>query len=116
MSMSTHFVPLCPVCNSTRKPAFKARILGKYDVGYHWCECCGLLQTEPPYWLEEAYRDAIVSIDTDIVARNLWCARRVACLLYFQFGSKERYLDVAGGYGLLTRILRDFGFDYYWSD
>jgi hypothetical protein len=27
-----------------------------------------------------------------------------------------RYLDVAGGYGMLTRRMRDLGFDFYWSD
>jgi len=27
-----------------------------------------------------------------------------------------RYLDVAGGYGMLTRLMRDFGFDFYWVD
>ena len=95
---------------------FTARILGKYDVGYHWCQGCGLLQTEPPYWLEEAYRDPIATIDTDIVARNFWCARRIASLLYFQLGSKGKYLDVGGGHGLLTRMLRDLGLDFYWSD
>jgi hypothetical protein len=25
-------------------------------------------------------------------------------------------VDLAGGYGLLTRLLRDAGFEYYWSD
>jgi hypothetical protein len=25
-------------------------------------------------------------------------------------------LDVAGGYGLLTRLMRDVGFDFFWSD
>jgi len=28
----------------------------------------------------------------------------------------NRYLDFAGGYGVLTRLMRDRGFDFYWQD
>ena len=27
-----------------------------------------------------------------------------------------KFLDYGGGYGLFTRLMRDVGFDYYWSD
>ena len=27
-----------------------------------------------------------------------------------------RYLDAAGGYGMLTRLMRDLGFNFYWKD
>ena len=75
-----------------------------------------MLQSERPYWLEEAYSDPIVDIDTDVAARNLWCARRLSGLLYFLIGRDGKFLDVAGGYGLLTRLMRDIGFNYFWSD
>jgi Methyltransferase domain len=32
------------------------------------------------------------------------------------FSGKGKYVDLAGGYGLLTRLMRDMGFDYYWTD
>src|SRR5690242_11572210 len=111
MNPRKQILQTCPVCDSSRELAFTATVLSKYDVGYYWCASCGSLQTEEPYWLSETYDDAIVDIDTDIVARNLWCARRVAAVLYFMFGARDRYVDVAGGYGLLTRMLRDIGFD-----
>jgi hypothetical protein len=38
-------------------------------------------------------------------------------LLLFQGGlCAGRFLDYAGGYGLMTRLMRDYGFDFHWSD
>ena len=97
-------------------PRFTRRVLRKYDVGYHWCRSCGLLQTEEPYWLDEAYGAAIGELDTGLVQRNLWISRVLAGILYFSFDRQGAYVDVAGGYGLLTRLMRDVGFDFRWSD
>ncbi|MFM6404756.1 MAG: methyltransferase domain-containing protein, partial [Microcystis sp.] len=36
--------------------------------------------------------------------------------MYYLFEKNGKYLDIAGGYGLLTRLMRDVGFDFYWSD
>lgn len=104
------------MCASVRSDAFTARVLTKYDIRYYFCAECGLLQTERPFWLEEAYGNAIADIDTDLLARNAWCARRLSGLLYFLADRSGRYLDVAGGYGVLTRMMRDIGFEYYWTD
>ena len=109
-------IPSCPVCNATRTKAFDATILKRYRVEYFYCDGCGLLQTEPAHWLPEAYANAITALDIDLVARNQANARKLACCLYLLFGARGRHLDFAGGYGLLTRMLRDFGFDAYWFD
>lgn len=106
----------CPICSSTREIPFNATILNKYDVSYLYCNNCGLLQTEKPYWLEEAYSNAIADTDTGLVARNLHISKRLACILYFLLKKDGCYLDIAGGYGLLTRLMRDIGFEFYWSD
>lgn len=107
---------VCPVCRSEERPYLKERILSKYDVTYFLCENCGFLHTEKPYWLEEAYSDAIVATDTGIARRNLDASGKAAALFKWMFAGKGAYLDVAGGYGLFTRLMRDMGFDYYWSD
>lgn len=109
-------MPTCPICNSPRSEQFKARLLNKYDVRYFYCETCGLLQTETPYWLDEAYSKAIANSDTGLVSRNLSIAKKLSALLYFLFDHRARYVDYAGGFGLLTRLMRDRGFDYYWYD
>jgi 2-polyprenyl-3-methyl-5-hydroxy-6-metoxy-1,4-benzoquinol methylase len=50
--------------------------------------------------------------------RNVSLAFKVASALYWVFGEqgKGQYRDAAGGYGMLTRMMRDLGFDFYWSD
>lgn len=106
----------CPICSSTMNHVFMAKILGKYDVSYYQCNGCGLLQTEEPYWVDEAYSDAIALADTGIIQRNLSIAAKLSVLLYYAFDPRESFLDVAGGYGILTRLMRDIGFDYYWDD
>lgn len=106
----------CPITGKEMKPVFTGTILQKYDITYYYCEESGLLKTEKPYWLNEAYSSAIADTDTGLVWRNL----RNACLLEIFLESMElsqgKLLDVAGGYGLLTRLLRDKGFDCYTID
>ena len=97
-------------------PLFAARILGKYDVQYFHCGACGYVRTEQPYWLEEAYSAAIAVADTGIMQRNWSLSAKLACTLFFCLQPRASYLDVAGGYGILTRMMRDYGFDYYWED
>jgi hypothetical protein len=108
----------CKICTSEMTREFGARILGKYDIAYFSCAECGFLCTEKPYWLDESYTDAIVASDTGVVSRNVNIARRLAAVIYFMFPNHGcgQWLDFAGGYGMLTRMMRDFGFDFYWSD
>lgn len=109
-------MPKCPICSSETRASFSARLLKKYTVAYRHCPVCGLLRTETPFWLDEAYRRAIDVSDTGIVMRTLALASRLAVLLALNFDPRGAYLDVAGGYGMLTRLMRDCGFDYYWDD
>jgi hypothetical protein len=106
----------CPICHSSTSAAFRGRVLNRHEVTYYFCDGCGLLQTQPPYWLDEAYADAISRADTGIIQRNLCLAGKLPGILYALFGPDGHYLDLAGGYGLLVRLMRDFGFDFYWED
>ena len=100
------------------RPCFQAMVLHKYTEQYEVCEACGYLRAREPHWLEEAYSSAIAAADTGLVARNVSLAVKVASLLYWVMGERGqgRYLDAAGGYGMLTRLMRDLGFDFYWAD
>ena len=91
-------------------------ILNKYTVEYLKCPYCGFVQTETPYWLEEAYKSPINYTDTGIMIRNQRFSRVVTSLLIMIFNKRVKCLDYAGGYGLFTRIMRDIGFDFYWDD
>ncbi len=96
--------------------AFSAEVLQQHQVSFFHCPACGFLQSEEPYWLEAAYSDAIAVADTGLVMRNLDIAKKLATLLYFGFDPRAKYVDVAGGYGMLTRLMRDDGFDFHWDD
>lgn len=108
----------CRICGGEAKLHFRAKVLRMHDGGYRYCATCDYIFAEDPHWLDEAYTDAIVKTDTDIAVRNVLTALRLAAILYFAFDDhgKGIYADVAGGYGLLTRLMRDLGFNYYWSD
>jgi hypothetical protein len=95
---------------------FRAVILKRYPAAYHHCGACGFLSTESPFWLEEAYRSPINASDTGILRRNMELAKTTAVLLFALYGRSGKFLDYAGGYGILTRLMRDFGFDFHWHD
>ena len=47
---------LCRLCKGGQKYSFSKKILNKYHVDYFKCSECGSLQTEYPYWIDEAYQ------------------------------------------------------------
>jgi 2-polyprenyl-3-methyl-5-hydroxy-6-metoxy-1,4-benzoquinol methylase len=106
----------CKICNSDSNRIFNANVLGKYSVAYYQCSHCHFIQTETPYWLNEAYSTAISSLDVGLVYRNLGLAKQIDPILKNFFNYKARFLDFAGGYGLLVRLMRDQGFDFYRQD
>lgn len=106
----------CKICHHVSTKIFNAKLLCKYDVAYYRCTHCGFLQTEQPYWLEEAYTNSISLADTGILKRNLYSSKIASILIYFLFDKNATFVDFAGGYGILTRLMRDIGFDFYWHD
>ena len=106
----------CKICALKTDYIFSARLLKKYDAKYYHCPNCGFLQTEEPYWLSEAYNSAIGAEDTGILKRNSFFSKRVSILLNFFFNKEGKFLDYAGGYGIFVRLMRDIGFNFYWSD
>ena len=61
----------CKVCDAASSFFGQANVLRKYSASYFCCEKCGFIQTEEPYWLEEAYSSAIALQDVGIIHRNL---------------------------------------------
>ncbi len=108
----------CPICSGAMAACFTAKVLNKYHAQYEVCKECGFLRAHKPHWLEEAYSSAIALADTGLVMRNITIANQLAGVLYWVLHErgKGRYLDAAGGYGMLTRLMRDIGFEFYWHD
>ena len=106
----------CIICGAATQPAFTGRVLGKHVAQYVQCPQCQHLRALEPGWLQEAYGEAIARADTGLVARNLQLSRKLACVLHAFFDPRAAYLDTAGGTGLMTRLMRDIGFDFWWED
>lgn len=106
----------CPICCAKMEKHFTAQILRKYTILYYRCIECGLMQTEKPYWLDEAYDAAIADLDVGLVQRNIQLSALVSRVLDDYFDPIGKYLDFAGGYGLFVRMMRDRGFDFYRYD
>ncbi|MFN6304153.1 MAG: class I SAM-dependent methyltransferase [Planctomycetota bacterium] len=106
----------CPISNNPMEYVFSETVLGKHKVRYFYCQDSGMLKTEPPYWLEEAYQDAIADTDTGLVARNIRNSQLLEAVIECLGIKSGTFLDVAGGYGLLARLMRDKGFDCYTTD
>ncbi len=107
---------LCKVCDRQTHEFAKAEILHQYVIQYYRCSDCGFIQTEEPYWLEEAYSDAIISTDIGLVRRNMKIAKRAQAVINAFFHGQASYLDYGGGYGLFVRMMRDLGYDFYRFD
>jgi hypothetical protein len=106
----------CKICGENNEACFTGKILDKYQVEYFQCNKCHFLQTEEPFWLNEAYSQSINVTDTGYMMRNLYLSKKLTLLLYFIFGSKGTFLDYAGGYGVFVRMMRDVGYDFFWDD
>jgi hypothetical protein len=74
------------------------------------------MQTEEPYWLTESYASAINKIDLGPVNRALTGSKIVEGAILGMFDKNAKFIDYGAGYGLLVRIMRDRGFDFYWHD
>src|SRR5512138_3231358 len=106
----------CKACRSEISRLGIARVLHKYDVHFDICPSCGFIQTEAPYWLAEAYAEPFAKGDVGRVSRNLLFSRMTATLIPFLCNAGSRFLDYGGGDGLFVRLMRDRGYDFYWSD
>lgn len=107
----------CRLCGREARHAFSRTILKKYKVSFYVCQQCESLQTEEPFWLEEAYADSRPIGDIGMVERN----QRAQALIYFiskllKLTDNTKILDWGGGNGLLVRMLRDVGLNAFLSD
>lgn len=106
----------CKICSAQAPLHARARLMERYDVSYYRCSGCGFIQTEEPYWLEESYSGAIADSDIGLVSRNLRLALLSRSVIRVCFNASGRFLDYAGGYGLLVRLMRDAGYDFQLYD
>ena len=107
----------CNICNEDSAKIFTKKILKKYDVDYFKCIACGFIQTDSPFWLSEAYSEAITNQDIGLISRNINLSKITNVLLkVLKFEPNATFLDYGGGYGMFVRQMRDYGYDYFRYD
>ena len=106
----------CRVCKGSSIVFDDGKFRG-WIVSYSECGHCGYIQANGLEWLEDAYASPINVIDTGLMVRNLRNIQEVlACITLLGKNDSKRVVDMAGGYGILTRLLRDEGVEAEWSD
>ena len=106
----------CRCCSKNLTEKLFSAHLFKNNVAYFECNNCGYVQTEEPWWLEDAYAHAINNSDTGIMTRNLSNVSLVLATLTLMKNRSSPVVDFAGGHGFLVRLLRDIGINALWSD
>lgn len=106
----------CKICDQETSVIFQKTILQKYLSDYCRCKNCGFIQTSDPIWLEEAYKSAITSLDIGLIDRNLYLNEQIPRIIEVAFPDHKTMLDYGGGYGMLVRMLRDKGYNFYRQD
>jgi hypothetical protein len=107
---------LCNICSHNSESFATALLLGKYEIRYFQCPNCSFVQTEPPYWLDEAYSNVINESDIGLVGRNLKLAQLTQSVITSFFDGTGKFVDFGGGYGLFVRLMRDKGLRFYRYD
>jgi uncharacterized C2H2 Zn-finger protein len=107
---------ICGICQTESAHFGQALVLDKYQVEYFRCPKCGFIQTEQPYWLAEAYTEALVAADVGIMQRNLQTSAVTSALISLIFPEGKQFLDYGGGHGTFVRLMRDRGFNFFWQD
>lgn len=106
----------CCICASGVEKFGAATILGTHEIEYFRCDRCGFVQTENPYWLDEAYSSPIATLDLGLVGRNVRLADITRRILKRVLKTPGQCVDYGGGYGVFVRLMRDRGSDFFHFD
>lgn len=107
----------CRLCGGAPRPWGRKTVRGRHAVSYGLCTMCGSLQTEPPYWLDEAREHGTAGLNTAAAQRCFDLVQETATLLdLLGFPKTASCVDVAAGTGLYARMMRDRGFNFLAQD
>jgi hypothetical protein len=106
----------CNICGVEADLFDHALVLKRYSVRYYRCAACGFIQTETPYWLDEAYSSAIARQDVGIMQRNLLNRQLTSAVLNLLYPDVANAVDYGAGHGIFVRLMRDNGFNFMWHE
>jgi hypothetical protein len=115
--MTHHDTVPCRLCDQDSSRVFSKRVLERYMVNYYRCGSCHSIQTERPYWLDEAYAIPGVHIDVGGASRTVKNWSGVSTLLGRLAFPREAFaVDFGAATGLFGRLMRDVGYNFHSYD
>lgn len=102
----------CKLCGGSLRPFATGVVLQERTVSYQRCSSCFSIFLPEPDWLDEAYSEAISALDVGLLERCVQLANIANAIVGAERLRGGRFLDFAGGYGTLTRLMRDRGLDF----
>lgn len=102
----------CKICGSETWEFGKAVLMGKHPACYRRCDSCGFIFASDPYWLSEAYGNAITCTDIGTVSRTESCSLATKAVIDLFYHSATSFLDYGAGYGMFARRMRDLGYNF----
>lgn len=102
----------CLVCRCECKSLFEFRVRGQFDAELFECKKCRFTFVSNPSWLESSFNRELNELDLGTIDRCLIFADFTEALITSIGKASGRFLDWGGGYGILTRIMRDRGLDF----
>lgn len=108
----------CKICLNHTQPIQDVLVLNSYRTQLHECLSCGFLfLANPDNWIKIAYSNkAISALDTGILIRNNKIKRFIIIFNFLLINKIKTGLEYSAGIGILTRQLRDLGFNFFWQD
>lgn len=104
------------VCGARMTYFDSATVLERYEVEFDRCPSCGIITAPNPYWLDEAYSSAIYDGDSGLLRRSRLLSTVTSLVIRAERLTDGTFLDWAGGYGALARMMRDKGYDFHTFD
>ncbi|MGK6318264.1 class I SAM-dependent methyltransferase [Sphingomonas sp. DT-204] len=110
----------CRLCGAPAQYRFSKLVLAEHDVSYFQCTECASLETEAPYWLDQAYgvgdghANNLSNLDTGAAQRDLTVSSAAIATAWLL--KLKNVIDVGGGDGLTCRFMRDHGLNAYVRD
>ena len=102
----------CRACEGRTAPFARTVVLGSVEASFERCGACGMVMAVEPTWLAQAYESAITKLDVGLLDRCLLLSQVTASVLRSERLREGCFLDWAGGYGTLTRMMRDRGYRF----
>ena len=102
----------CPICNSSANMLFSVMVQGENRSELNSCSNCEFAFYPDQNWISKSFSDELNSLDVGAADRTVISADYLSVMLKSQKLSHGKFLDYGGGYGLLSRIMRDRGFNF----